>query len=126
MMRECERVRADRSLVARKQYFDKGRVPVGEVPNPVLRSWQRCWEAGQEANRPIGFELVSRGRIREIDERSHSLVAAASIELQQLARVVSNARLIVMLTDASGTVVQTAGDFAANQRPAQVGGAQGR
>ena len=112
-MRGCERVRADRSLGARRQYFDEGRVPLGEIPNPVLRSWQRCWEAGQEATRPIGFELVSRGRIREIDERSHALVEAASIELQQLARVVSDARLIVMLTDASGTVVQTAGDFAA-------------
>jgi transcriptional regulator of acetoin/glycerol metabolism len=112
-MGACERVRADRSGAARSRYFDDGQLPVGEIPNPVLRSWQRCWEAGQEANRPICFEQVSRGRIREVDERSRALVAAAHEEVHQLAGTVANARMIVMLSDASGTVVESAGDFAA-------------
>jgi sigma-54 dependent transcriptional regulator, acetoin dehydrogenase operon transcriptional activator AcoR len=112
-MGACERVRADRSGAARSRYFDHGQLPVGEVPNPVLRSWKRCWEAGQEANRPICFEQVSRGRIREVDEHSRALVAAAHEEVHQLAGTVANAKLIVMLTDASGTVVESAGDFAA-------------
>ena len=102
----CERVRADRSGAARSRYFDDGQLPVGEIPSLVLRSWQRCWEAGQEATRPICFEQVSRGRIREVDERSRPLVAAAHDEVHQLAGVVSNAKPIVMLTDASGTVVE--------------------
>ena len=112
-MGACERGRADRSGAARSRYFDGGQLPVGEVPNPVLRSWQRCWEAGQEADRPICFEQVSRGRIREVDERSRALVAAAREEVHQLAGAVANAKMIVMLSDASGTVVESAGDFAA-------------
>jgi transcriptional regulator of acetoin/glycerol metabolism len=99
-------------VTARRQYFEEGLVPAG-VPNAVLRSWQRCWEAGHQANRPICFELISRGRTREIDERGRSLVEAGSAEVDHLASVVSNARMIVVLTDASGAVVQTAGDVAA-------------
>jgi transcriptional regulator of acetoin/glycerol metabolism len=110
-MSACELVRASRSVDARRRYFSNGQLAIGEVPNPVLRSWMRCCEAGHEANRPICFEQVSRGRIREIDERSRSLVEAAHTELRQLAAAVSNARMIVMLSDASGTLVESVGDF---------------
>ncbi len=108
-----ERLRANCSAAARPRFFDDGQVPIGEVPAPVLRSWQRCVEAGQEAARPISFGQVSRSRIRELSECGRGLVEAANVEIVQLAHTVSSARLIVMLTDASGTVVETAGNFAA-------------
>ena len=69
-------------------------------------------DAGQEAHRPVGFELVSRGRVREIGERDRTLMEVAEAEVQQLARTVSSAKLIVMLTDETGSVVETAGDIA--------------
>ena len=112
-MDSSERLRADCSGAARRRFFDDGEVPLGEVPVPVLRSWQRCILAGQEADRPIAFEQVSRGRIREIGECGRHLVQAANAEMLQLARTVSNAKLVVVLTDASGTVVETAGNFSA-------------
>jgi transcriptional regulator of acetoin/glycerol metabolism len=108
-----ERARADRSITARRRYFDQGQAPVGEVPGSVLRSWQRCWEAGQQPNRPVSFDLVTRGRIRDIDERNRALIEAATREVHELARVVSSAKMIVLLTDASGVVIEAAGDFCA-------------
>ena len=110
-MNAPERIRADCSGAARKRFFDDGQVPLGDVPTPVLRSWQRCVEAGQEASRPVSFEPVSRGRIREIGERGRPLVEAANAEIHQLARTISSAKMIVMLTDASGGMIDSVGDF---------------
>jgi sigma-54 dependent transcriptional regulator, acetoin dehydrogenase operon transcriptional activator AcoR len=112
-MTAYEQVRADRSLAARRRYFDHGHTPIGELPGSVRRSWQRCWDAGQQPSRPTSFELVTRAGIRHLEERNRALLDAASAEVHQLARVVANARMIVLLTDASGTVVEAAGDFSA-------------
>jgi sigma-54 dependent transcriptional regulator, acetoin dehydrogenase operon transcriptional activator AcoR len=106
-----ERTRADRSMVARRRYFDQGQAPVGDVPGPVLRSWQRCRVAGHEPNRPTSFELITRGRIRDIEARNRALLKAASSEVHELARVVSSGKMIVLLSDASGAVVEAAGDL---------------
>jgi sigma-54 dependent transcriptional regulator, acetoin dehydrogenase operon transcriptional activator AcoR len=106
-----ERARTDRSNTARRRYFAQGQVPIGEVPDSVLRSWQRCLVAGHEPNRPISFELITRGRIRDIEERNRALLEAASSEVHELARAVSSGKMIVLLTDASGTVIESAGDF---------------
>jgi len=106
-----ERVRTDRSNTARRRYFDQGQVPIGEVPGSVLRSWQRCVVAGHEPNRPISFDLITRGRIRDIEERNRALLEAASSEVHELACAVSSGKMIVLLTDASGAVIESAGDF---------------
>ena len=106
-----ERARADSSLKARTRYFDQGQMAFGDLPGSVQRSWQRCWEAGQQPNRPTSFDLITRGRIRDIAERNRALVDAASAEVHELARIVSNAGMIVLLTDASGIVVEAAGGF---------------
>src|ERR1700758_767333 len=106
-----ERARTDRSNTARRRYFAQGQVPIGEVPDSVLRSWQRCLVAGHEPNRPISFELITRGRIRDLEERNRALLEAASSEVHELARAVSSGKMIVLLTDASGTVIESAGDF---------------
>jgi len=106
-----ERARTDRSSTARRRYFDQGEVPIGEVPDSVLHSWQRCLVAGHEPNRPISFELITRGRIRDIEERNRPLLEVATSEVHELARAVSSGKMIVLLTDASGAVLESAGDF---------------
>jgi hypothetical protein len=63
-----ERRRAECSFEARTPYFDEGQAFIGDLPGPVLRSWQRCWKAGQHPNRPTSFELVTRGRVRNVEE----------------------------------------------------------
>jgi transcriptional regulator of acetoin/glycerol metabolism len=111
IMTTSEWIRAGLSDRARRRFFDQGEMPLGEVPVPVLRSWQRCVEAGQEADRPVGFEQISRSRIREVEESGHELVRAANAEMLHLAHTVSDAKLIVVLADACGTVIETVGNF---------------
>jgi transcriptional regulator of acetoin/glycerol metabolism len=85
-------------------------LPAGEVAEPVWRSWKRCREAGLDPRRPNGFDIVTRGREREIGEASHELVSAARDEVESLAGAVARAKLIVMLADRHGVVVDTLGD----------------
>lgn len=106
-----ELIRASRSIDARRRYFSNGQLAIGEVPNRVLRSWMRCRDAGLDAHRAICFEPVGRATLRDIEERSRTLVNVAQSELALLATAVANAGMIVMLTDASGTMVESAGDF---------------
>ena len=105
-----ERERAARSRVARLHYFGNGVLPAGEVAGPVWRSWKRCREVGLDPRRPNGFDIVTRGRVREIGEASHDLVSAARDEMESLAAAVARAKLIVMLADRRGVVVDTLGD----------------
>jgi transcriptional regulator of acetoin/glycerol metabolism len=67
--------------------------------------------AGHEPTRPISFELITRGRVRDVEERNHALLEAASSEVHELGRAVSRGKMIVLLTDASGAVIESAGDF---------------
>jgi transcriptional regulator of acetoin/glycerol metabolism len=98
---------------ARRRYFDHGDVRVEDVPASVLRSWQRCLEAGHRTDYPVSFEMIGRNRVREIDEGNRALVEAAREEVDELGRVVSRAHMVVLLTDAGGIVVETGGDIAA-------------
>ena len=45
-----------------------------EDEGPLLRSWQRCREAGMREHECINFEPVGRAQLAEIDERWQPLV----------------------------------------------------
>ena len=109
-MRLFEAERGARSAAARAAFFRDGRVPAGIVAGEVWRSWKRCQAAGQEPDFSIGFDTIGRSRIAEIAERSHDLIAAARQEVADLAASVARADMIVMLADASGTILHVAGD----------------
>src|ERR1700730_15861133 len=111
MTRPCELVRAERGKMARAKYFRNGMLPFGDVASQIWRSWNRCSDAGQDPSRPIGFDMVSRGREREIAERNRVLTEAARSEMDRLASVVAGTKLIALLSGEFGTVVDTMGEI---------------
>ena len=73
------------------------------------QSWQRCLARGQRPEQPVGFDLVPRSAQQQAREAQHALLQAAHEPLQQLARAVAPIRYFALLTDAAGTVIETAG-----------------
>lgn len=85
----------------------------------LLRSWQRCLAQGQRPDQAVHFDVVPANARQHADEAHHGLLAAARPELQRLARAVAPIRYFALLTDATGTVVETAGAIDRRDRRAE-------
>lgn len=72
---------------------------------PLLRSWQRCHDAGMREHETIHFELVGRAMLSELDDHWGPLVQAARPETERLASAVSGAGCAVMLFNPRGVVI---------------------
>ena len=110
-MRLFEAERASRSATARATYFGGGSVAPGGVARPIWQSWQRCQAAGHEPSRSMEFDTIGRSRIAEIEERSRALIAAAREEMQHVASVVSQSKMVALLSNELGAIVHIAGDL---------------
>lgn len=71
----------------------------------ILRSWERCLEAGRQPQQRISFEPVSRSAERDAAERNRALVSAARPVIERLSRAIADTRYFAVLTDADGIVV---------------------
>ncbi|TBW36460.1 sigma-54-dependent Fis family transcriptional regulator [Siculibacillus lacustris] len=86
----------------------------GVVAAPIRRSWERCAALGLDMARLPAIEPLSGGALRESRERNERLRRAARAELLALHHDARASGGIVILTDAEGLVLDTAGspDFA--------------
>ncbi|QXL83802.1 GAF domain-containing protein [Comamonas sp. NLF-1-9] len=75
----------------------------------IVRSWQRCLARGARPDRPVVFEPAPRRAGADAAEQHGELLALARPALQRLARQIAPVRYFALLTDARGTVIDTAG-----------------
>jgi transcriptional regulator of acetoin/glycerol metabolism len=73
--------------------------------SPLLRSWQRCRDAGMREHERISFELVSRSMLAALDDEHGSLVQAARPETERLARALRGTGCAVLLFNTRGVVI---------------------
>ena len=99
---------------AREKFFSGHALPDGLVPAPILRSWQRCAEQGLDAGGTIRAEPVTAAELRALQEQNESLRLLSRSELVSLRGEARLTDSVVILTDAKGLVLDTAGsaDFA--------------
>ncbi|RRH91248.1 GAF domain-containing protein [Variovorax beijingensis] len=71
----------------------------------ILRSWERCLEAGRQPQQRISFEPVSQSAERDAAERNRALVSAARPVIERLSRAIADTRYFAVLTDADGIVI---------------------
>lgn len=83
----------------------------------IMQSWRRCLAHGQQPDQPVVFEQLSPHARAHAAEAHHALLAAARPELQRLAQAVAPIRYFAILTDAAGTVIDTAGAIDHADRP---------
>jgi transcriptional regulator of acetoin/glycerol metabolism len=72
----------------------------------IVRSWQRCIEAGRQPQQRVNFDPVAQSTIREVAERNRALVAAARPVIERVSRAIADTRYFAVLTDAQGIVVE--------------------
>lgn len=72
---------------------------------PLLRSWQRCRDAGMREGERINFELVSRSMLAELDDHHGELVQRARPETERLAQALRGTGCAVMLFNTRGVVI---------------------
>ena len=73
--------------------------------SPLLRSWQRCRDAGMREGERIHFELVSRSMLAELDDRYGGFVQRARPETERLAQALRGTGCAVLLFNTRGVVV---------------------
>ena len=75
----------------------------------IVQSWRRCLARGARPEAPVVFDAVSPHARARSAEQHAALLAAARPELQRLAAQIAPIRYFALLTDAQGTVIDTAG-----------------
>ena len=75
----------------------------------IMQSWRRCLARGALPGAPVAFDPVSPHARAHAAEQHAALLAAARPELQRLAAQIAPIRYFALLTDARGTVIDTAG-----------------
>ena len=105
---------------AREKFFSGGELPEGVVPAPILRSWQRCAQRGLDAGHSILAEPMTAGELRELQQRNETLRLLSRPELVTLRTEAKLTDSVVILTDAQGFVLDTAGSPEFAGRAAEV------
>lgn len=95
---------------ARREFFEGGRAPSGQVSDTILRSWRRCRVSGLEAAVHPRVEPVSQGELRQMRERHETLWRMARAELDLLASDAASTGSIVILTDEQGWILDAEGN----------------
>ncbi len=104
---------------ARSLYFGRGELPEALLDQNVLRSWERCRQAGLDPARVECGEPNVRG-VAEARERNRTLISHAQPVLEHLFEQIRNSHSMVILADARGMVLQSYGDADFLSRAEQV------
>ncbi len=105
---------------ARHQYFGEGRLPSDQLGHAVLRSWIRCSDMGlRERSTPMPDPLPNPD-LRQLHERHTRIRRLCRPELEMLGAEARETGSVVILTDASGMILDSLGDTAFAGRAAQV------
>lgn len=105
---------------ARSQFFTEGRLPADRVGHAVLRSWIRCADMGFRERATPAPDPLTQGELRHLRERHAHFTRLCRPELELLAADARETGSVVILTDATGMVLDSVGDTAFAGRAAQV------
>lgn len=105
---------------ARSQYFSEGRLPSDQVGHAVLRSWIRCSDMGLRERATPSPDPLSSGDLRHLHDRQGRFRRLCRPELEMLGTEARETGSVVVLTDATGMILDTLGDTAFAGRAARV------
>jgi len=89
---------------------DDGMVRIGNLPDSVALSWQRCVGLGLDTGSRQVFETLTSRELAEIIESNHRLTHQALPAMASLYEQIRNTRCMVLLTDAQGLILHSLGD----------------
>jgi len=95
---------------ARSALDDDGMVRIGNLPESVAQSWERCVGLGLDTGSRQLFESLTSRELADIIERNHRLTHQALPAMASLYEQIRNTRCLVLLTDACGMILHSLGD----------------
>jgi transcriptional regulator of acetoin/glycerol metabolism len=93
---------------ARQLFFEKGKSPLGRVPDVIARSWLRCAQQLDNAHLPQ-TQRVDSSLLNERREERGRLRRIVGPEMDALSELVSDSDSLVLLADADGLILDSAG-----------------
>ena len=99
----------DRIQTARHRFFDQGDAPRGLVPEPILRSWQRCAGLGLSASARPDVEPLTAQALREVCQKYDELRRICLPEVRALYADARATGSIVVLTAPDGLILEALG-----------------
>jgi transcriptional regulator of acetoin/glycerol metabolism len=99
-----------RLKAARDQLQDQGSVPQGVLPEPIERSWSRCANTGLSVELKPTLEPILNQALEEIRDKNSRLLTQARPEMENLHAQIFGTQSMVILTDASGTILHALGN----------------
>ena len=96
--------------MARTALDEDGMVRVGNLPENVAQSWERCVGLGLDTSARQVFERLTSRELAENIERNHRLTHQALPAMASLYEQIRNTRCMVVLTDAQGVILHSLGD----------------
>jgi transcriptional regulator of acetoin/glycerol metabolism len=106
-----------RLQTVRSHYRTSGWILPRDDEAPLLRSWQRCRDAGMREHERVSFELVSRSLLAALDDEHGALVRCARPETERLAHALRGTGSTVLLFNARGVVIDRLCHEAATPAP---------
>ena len=95
---------------ARNQLLDQGSVPQGVLPDPIARSWSRCADTGLSLEVEPSLQPMVARELEEIRDKNTRLLTQARPEMENLHAQIVGTQSMVILTDASGTILHALGN----------------
>jgi transcriptional regulator of acetoin/glycerol metabolism len=96
---------------ARQLFFDRGEVPEGLVPPAILRSWQRCRHLGLSEKRFFDeIDRLGRTALKVERERNDLFLNHGRAVMGSVFAQLRDTGSMVLLADAGGLLLDTAGD----------------
>jgi len=96
--------------LARAALDTDGMVSVGNLPESVAQSWERCVGLGLDTGSRQIFESLTSRELADIIDRNHRLTHQALPAMASLYEQIRNTRCLVVLTDAQGLILHSLGD----------------
>ena len=105
---------------ARRLFSEQGAVPEHLVAESILRSWRRCADLGHRMQGPRQPQPLTQSELREALQRHEALRRLCRPTLDQLRQEARHSGGLIVLTDASGLVLDTGGSPEFVDRASQV------
>jgi transcriptional regulator of acetoin/glycerol metabolism len=96
---------------ARVEFFSRGKVPSGLVPDFIVNSWHRSADKGVDAESKSGnIPAISGDELVCLREKNSDLLVHSLPVIENLYEQIIHTSSMVLLADASGVVLHTVGD----------------
>src|SRR5438034_4794584 len=97
-------------MAAWDRFLRQAELPPNVIRGVIEQSWSRCHLAGIDPGRSRAREPATENNLRTLQQRHHDLIDASVPIMKQAHGLLSDSGTMMILTDPTGVILETAGD----------------